>query len=74
MVQVTFFSTSKPVVDKKTDLYPEIISNSIEKEMQNMDSDAKVNCTNNIKNDMATRGYQKKSIQTVGRRHPAVLK
>ena len=53
MVQVTFFSTSKPVVDKKTDSYPEIISNSIEKEMQNMDPDAEVNCTTHIKNDMA---------------------
>ena len=53
MVQVTFFSTSKPVVDQKTDAYPEIISNSIEKEMQNMDPDAEINCTTHIKNDMA---------------------
>ena len=53
MVQVTFFSTSKPVVDAKTDAYPEIISNSIEKEMQNMDPDAEVSCTTHIKNDMA---------------------
>jgi len=53
MVQVTFFSTSKPVVDQKTDSYPEIISNSIEKEMQTKDPDAEVNCTTHIKQDMA---------------------
>ena len=53
MVQVTFFSTSKPVVDKNTDAYPEIILNSIEKEMQNMDPEAEVSCTTHIKNDMA---------------------
>jgi len=53
MVQVTFFSTSKPVIDKKTDAYPEIISNSIEKEVQNIDPDAQVNCTTHIKNGLA---------------------
>jgi len=53
MAQVTFFSTSKPVIDKKTDSYPEIISNSIEKEMRNMDPDAEVRCTTHIKNNMA---------------------
>jgi S-adenosylmethionine synthetase len=53
MVQVTFFSTSKPVIDQKTDDYPEIISNRIEKEIQNRDPDAAVNCTTQIKQDMA---------------------
>lgn len=53
MVQITFFSTSKPVIDRKTDAYPEIISNSIEKEVQNIDPDAQVKCTTHIKNGLA---------------------
>ena len=53
MVQVTFFSTSKPVIDKKTDAYPEIISNSIEKEVKKLDPDADVSCTTHIKNGLA---------------------
>ncbi|MGD8290609.1 MAG: S-adenosylmethionine synthetase N-terminal domain-containing protein [Desulfobacterales bacterium] len=53
MVQVTFFFTSKPVIDQKTDDYPDIISNSIEKEVQNKDPGAEVNCTTRIKHDMA---------------------
>jgi S-adenosylmethionine synthetase len=53
MVQVTFFSTSKPVIDQKTDAYPEIISNSIEKEMKKQDPDASVSCTTHIKKGLA---------------------
>lgn len=53
MVQVTFFSTSKPVIDKKTDDYPDIISNNIEKDMQSMDPEAEVNCATHIENNMA---------------------
>ena len=53
MVQVTFFSTSKLVIDQKTDAYPEIISSSIEKEMKKMDPDAGVNCTTLIKKRLA---------------------
>ena len=53
MKKVTFFSTSKPVIDKKTDAYPNIISNSIESELRGVDSDAKVNCVTKIQNSMA---------------------
>ncbi|MEN8245277.1 MAG: S-adenosylmethionine synthetase N-terminal domain-containing protein [Thermodesulfobacteriota bacterium] len=53
MVRVTFFSTSKPVIGQKTDTYPEIISNSIEKEMQRLDPDAGVSCATQINNGLA---------------------
>ena len=53
MAQITFFSTSKPVIDQKTDAYPEIISNSIEKEMKKQDPDADVSCTTHIKKGLA---------------------
>lgn len=53
MVQVTFFSTSKPVIDQKTDTYPEIISNSIEKELKKLDPNADVSCTTHIKKGLA---------------------
>ena len=53
MNKVTFFSTSKPVIDKKTDAYPNIISNSIESELRRVDSGAKVNCVTQIQNSMA---------------------
>jgi len=53
MVQVTFFSTSKPVIDQKTDTYPEIISNRIEKAMKKLDPNAGVNCTTHIKRGLA---------------------
>ena len=43
MNKVTFFSTSKPVIDKKTDTYPNIISSSIESELREVDSDAILN-------------------------------
>ena len=53
MKKVTFFSTSKPVIDKKTDTYPNIISSSIESELRGVDSDAKVSCVTQIQNSMA---------------------
>jgi S-adenosylmethionine synthetase len=53
MVQVTFFSTSKPVTDQKTDTYSDIISNSIEKEVKKLDPDAGVSCTTHIENGLA---------------------
>ncbi len=53
MKKVTFFSTSKPVIDKKTDMYPNIISNSIESELRGVDSDAKIKCVTQIQNSMA---------------------
>ena len=53
MNKVTFFSTSKPVIDKKTDTYPNIISNSIESELRGVDSDAKVSCVTQIQNSVA---------------------
>jgi len=53
MVQVTFFSTSKPVIDQNTDTYPEIISNSIEQKMKKLDPKAGVSCTTHIKNGLA---------------------
>ena len=53
MKKVTFFSTSKPIIDKKTDTYPNIISNSIESELRGVDSGAKVNCVTKIQNRMA---------------------
>ena len=53
MNKVTFFSTSKPVIDKKTDTYPNIISSSIESELRGVDSDAEVSCVTQIQNSMA---------------------
>jgi len=53
MKQVIFFSTSKQVIDKKTDAYPKIISNSIKSELRELDSDAKVNCVTQIQNSTA---------------------
>ena len=53
MKKVTFFSTSKPVIDKITDRYPNIISNSIESELRGADSNAKVSCVTQIQNSMA---------------------
>jgi S-adenosylmethionine synthetase len=53
MKKVTFFSTSKPVIDKKTDAYPNIISNSIESELRGVDSDVVVSCVTQIQNSMA---------------------
>jgi len=53
MVQVTFFSTSKPVIDQKTDAYPEIISNSIESKMKKLDPKADISCTTHIKDGLA---------------------
>ena len=53
MNKVTFFSTSKPVIDKKTDMYPNIISNSIESELRGADSNANVSCVTQIQNSMA---------------------
>jgi S-adenosylmethionine synthetase len=53
MVQVTFFSTSKPVIDQKTDAYPEIISNSIESKMKKLDPQADVSCTTHIRDGLA---------------------
>ena len=53
MVQVTFFSTSMPVIDQNTDGYSEIISNSIEKKMHSLDPDAEVSCAIHIKKKMA---------------------
>ena len=53
MTKVTIFSTSKPVIDKKTDTYPNIISSSIESELREVDSDAKVSCVTQIQNSVA---------------------
>lgn len=53
MNKVTFFSTSKPVIDKKTDAYPNIISNSIKSELRGVDSDAEVKCVTQIQNSTA---------------------
>lgn len=44
MVQVTYFSTSMPVIDHNTDAYPEIISNRIQNEIHSLDPDAEVSC------------------------------
>ena len=53
MNKVAIFSTSKPVIDKKTDTYPNIISSSIESELREVDSDAKVSCVTQIQNSVA---------------------
>ena len=53
MNKVTFFSTSKRVIDKNTDTYPNIISSSIESELRRVDSDSEVNCITKIQNSMA---------------------
>ena len=59
MNKVTFFSTSKPVIDKKTDMYPNIISNSIESELRGADSNAKV-----IVRKTINRLFQKDSLSS----------
>ena len=53
MVQITYFSTSMPVIDRDTDAYPDIIANSIENEIHSLDPDAEVNCAIHIKKDIA---------------------
>ena len=53
MNKVTFFHTSKQVIDKNTDTYPNIISNSIESELRRVDSDSEVSCITTIQNSMA---------------------
>lgn len=53
MNKVTFFYTSKQVIDKNTDTYPNIISNSIESELHRVDSDSEVSCITKIQNSMA---------------------
>lgn len=52
MVKVTFFSTSKPVIDKEPDTYTELILNSIKKEMLRLDKNAVISCAAHIENDM----------------------
>lgn len=53
MNKVTSFITSKRVIDKNTDMYPNIISNSIESELRKVDSDAEIRCITQIQNSMA---------------------
>jgi len=42
-----------PVIDEKTDAYPEVIAGSIEKEMLTIDPRAEVSCATHIENGVA---------------------
>ena len=51
MVVKTFLFTSQPIINKNTDSYQGTISNSIKKEMYEIDSESKVRCATHIKED-----------------------
>ena len=53
MTKVTFFSTSMPLDDPDADADLEMISDSIEKEMHNLDTHAEINCATHVENGVA---------------------